>query len=72
VIKYRRLRWVGQVERIEKKRGAYGILVGKPEGMRPLGRPRRSWMILRWIFKKKKAVWTGLIWLRAGIGGGLL
>jgi hypothetical protein len=29
-------------------------------------------MILRWIFKKKKAVWTGLIWLRAGIGGGLL
>jgi hypothetical protein len=40
VIKSRRMRWAGHVARIEK-RGAYRILVGRPEGKRPLGRPRR-------------------------------
>ena len=36
-----------------EKRGVYRILVGKPEGKRPLGRPRRRWrIILRWIFRK--------------------
>jgi hypothetical protein len=55
-------------------RGAYRVLVGTPEGMRPLGRPRRRWrIILKWIFKKwDGAAWTGLIWLRIGTGGGLL
>ena len=40
VIKSRRMRWAGQVARMEKGRGVYRVLVGKPEGKRPLGRPR--------------------------------
>jgi hypothetical protein len=43
-IKSRRMRWAGHVARMEEKRNAYRILVGKPEGMRPLGRPRRRWV----------------------------
>jgi hypothetical protein len=43
VIKARRMRWAGHVARMEEVRGAYNILVGKPEGRRPLGRPRRRW-----------------------------
>jgi hypothetical protein len=43
VIKARRVRWVGHVARIGELRGAYNILVGRPEGRRPLGRPRRRW-----------------------------
>jgi len=41
VIKSRRMRWVGHVARIGEERGVYRVLVGKPEGRRPLGRPRR-------------------------------
>jgi hypothetical protein len=56
-------------------RNAYRILVGKPEGKRPLGRPRRRWMDnikmdlreIRWGM-----VWTGSNWLRIGTSGGLL
>jgi hypothetical protein len=43
VIKSRRMRWAGHVGRMVEKRSAYGILVGRPEGRRPLGRPRRRW-----------------------------
>jgi hypothetical protein len=43
VIKSRRLRWAGHVTRMGERRGAYRALVGKPEGRRPLGRPRRRW-----------------------------
>jgi hypothetical protein len=43
VIKSRRLKWAGHVARMGEERGAYGILVGRPEGRRPLGRPRRRW-----------------------------
>jgi hypothetical protein len=43
VVKSRRMRWAGHVARIGQKRGAYRILVGRPEGRRPLGRPRRRW-----------------------------
>jgi hypothetical protein len=39
-----RLRWVGHVERMGENMNAYRILVGKPEGKRPLGRPRRRWV----------------------------
>ena len=42
-LKSRRLRWAGHVARMEQSRNAYSILVGKPEGKRPLGRPRRRW-----------------------------
>jgi hypothetical protein len=37
------MRWAGHVARMGKRRGAYRVLVGKPEGRRPLGRPRRRW-----------------------------
>ena len=40
VIKSRRMRWVGHVARMGEGRGVYRVLVGKPEGKRPLGRPR--------------------------------
>jgi hypothetical protein len=43
VIKARRMRWVGHVTCMGKVRVAYNILVGRPEGRRPLGRPRRRW-----------------------------
>jgi hypothetical protein len=43
VIKSRRMRWAGHVARMGKGRGIYGILVGRPEGMRPPGRPRCRW-----------------------------
>jgi hypothetical protein len=43
VIKSRRITWAGHVARIGKMRNAYSILVGKPEGKRPLGKPRRRW-----------------------------
>ena len=42
-LKLRRLRWTGHVARIELSRNAYRVLVGKPEGKRPLGRPKRRW-----------------------------
>jgi hypothetical protein len=41
IIKSRRMRWVGHVARTGGKRNVYRLLVGKPEGKRPLGRPRR-------------------------------
>jgi hypothetical protein len=43
VIKARRMRWAGHVVHMGEVRGAYIILVGRPEGRRPLGRPRRTW-----------------------------
>jgi hypothetical protein len=43
VIKARSMRWVGHVARMGEVRGAYNILVGRPEGRSPLGRPRRTW-----------------------------
>jgi hypothetical protein len=44
MIKSRRMRWAGHAARMGEKRNAYRILVGKPEGKRPLGRPRRRWV----------------------------
>jgi hypothetical protein len=43
VIKSRIMRWAGHVARMEERRGVYRVLVGKPEGKRPLGRPRCKW-----------------------------
>ena len=45
VIKSRRIRWAGHVARMGEERGVYRVLVGKPEGKRPLGKPR-----LRWVY----------------------
>ena len=44
VIKSRRMKWAGHLARMGEERGAYRVLVGKPEGKRPLGRPRRRWV----------------------------
>ena len=41
VVKSRRMRWAGHVARMEEDRGVHRVLVGKPEGKRPLGSPRR-------------------------------
>ena len=62
VIKSRRLRWAGHVACMGERRGAYRALVGKPEGRRPLGRPRRRWednikMDLR------EVGWGGMDWI---------
>jgi hypothetical protein len=56
------------------KRNAPRILMGKPEGKKPLGRPKRWWdIILTWILEKQdEVVWSGSIWLRIGTSGGLL
>jgi len=43
VIKSRRMRWAGHVARMGEDRGVYGVLFGRPEGKRPLGRPRLRW-----------------------------
>jgi hypothetical protein len=74
MIKSRRMRWVGHVARMGEGRGAYRILVGRPEGRRPLGRPRRRWEdnIKMDIKEVGWGAWTGLIWLRIGTGGGFL
>jgi len=44
VIKWRRMSWAGHVARMGEEMGVYRVLVGKPEGRRPLGRPRRRWV----------------------------
>jgi hypothetical protein len=44
MIKSRRMRWTGHLAGMEEKRNAHRILVGSPEGKRPLGRPRRRWV----------------------------
>ena len=44
VINSRRMRWMGHVARMGERRGVYRVSVGKPEGKRPLGRPRRRWV----------------------------
>jgi hypothetical protein len=52
MMKSRGMTLVGQIARISAKRNAYRKLMGKPEGKRPLGRPRRRWgIILKWILE---------------------
>ena len=55
-------------------RDLYRVLVGKPEGKRPLGRPRRRWEdnIKMDLQEVGCGVWTGLSWLRIGTGDGHL
>jgi hypothetical protein len=74
IMKSLRMRWAGHVARMGRKGNTYRLLVGKPEGKRPLGRPDvGGWIILGWILEKWDGVmWTGLVRLRIGTGGDLL
>jgi hypothetical protein len=73
MIKSRRMRWAGHAARMGEKMNVYMILVGKPEGKRPIRIPRRRWMDnIRMNLTQDGVVWTGLIWLRMGTSGGLL
>jgi hypothetical protein len=74
VIKSIRIRWVGHVACIGKRRGVYRILVEKPERKRPLSRPRHGWEDSSKMDLQEMGcgAWTGLSRLRIGTGGGHL
>jgi hypothetical protein len=74
VIKSRRMRGAGHAARMGERRNAYRILVRKPEGKRPLGRPRRRWLdnIKMDLRKIGLCGMDWMIWLRIGTGGGLM
>jgi hypothetical protein len=63
IIKPRRMRWAGYIVRVRRgeKRNAYRLLVGKPEGKRPLGRPRRSWVDIR--MDVEEVGWGDVDWI---------
>jgi hypothetical protein len=75
IIKWRRMKWAGHVARMEEKRNVYRLFVGKPEGKRPLGRPRRRWIynikmtlleiglnVVDWIgLAQDRCRWRGLV-----------
>jgi len=68
------MRWAGHLACMGKRRGAYRVLVGKPVGGRPLGRPRhrRKDNIKNDLQEVRWGAWTGLVWLRIRTGGWLL
>jgi hypothetical protein len=72
-MKARRMRWAGHVARMGEDRKLYRVLVGKPEGKRPLGRPRRRWedVIRMDLPKIGWGLWSGFYWFRIGAGVGL-
>jgi hypothetical protein len=56
-----------------EKRNAYRLLVGKPEGRRPIRRPRRRLVYnIKIDLREHEVLWIGLMWLRIGTSGGLL
>jgi len=64
-VKMRKMRWAGHMARMGEERGVYRVLLGKPEGKRPLGRPR-----LRWVYNIRMGLqevgcgcmdWIGLV-----------
>jgi hypothetical protein len=62
MIKSRRMRWAGHIARMGEKRNAHRILVGKPEGKRPLGRPRR-WWVDNIKIDLREIGWDGMDWI---------
>jgi hypothetical protein len=72
VVKSRRMRWTFHVARMYQRRGLYKVLVGNPEGKRPLGRSRGRWEdnITKDLQEVECGVWTGSSWLRIETGGG--
>jgi hypothetical protein len=61
-MKSRRLRWTGYVARMERRGILIGLLVGKPGGKRPLGRPRRRW-VNNIKIDLREIGWNGMYWL---------
>jgi hypothetical protein len=57
-----RMGWTGHVTRKGKKRNAYRVLVGKPDGKRPLGRPRRRW-VDNIKMDLRELGWDGMVWI---------
>jgi hypothetical protein len=74
VIKSRRMRWTGHVVHMGEERGVYSILFGRPEGKRPLGRPRRRLEdnIKLDLGREGSMGRTGFGWLRIESSGWLL
>jgi hypothetical protein len=67
IIMSRRIRWADHVARMGEKWNAYRLLVGKPEGKRPLGRPRRKWVDnIRMDLGEVGWGWGGLDWSGSG------
>jgi hypothetical protein len=62
MIKSRRMRWAGHAARLGEKRNAYRMLVGKAEGKRPLGRPRRMW-VYNIKMDLRDIGWGGMDWI---------
>jgi hypothetical protein len=62
IIKSRSMRWAGHVARMGEKRNAYRILVGKPKGKKPLGRPRRRW-VDNIKMDLREIGWDGVQWI---------
>jgi hypothetical protein len=71
IIKARRMRLAEHVARMGQNRNTYRLLEGKPEGRRPLGRPRHMWLEnIR--MDLVEVGWGDVVWLRIGTGGELL
>jgi hypothetical protein len=62
MLKSRSMRWAGHVTQMGEKRNGYRILVGKPEGKRPLGRPRHRW-VDNIKMDLRKIRWDGMDWI---------
>jgi hypothetical protein len=64
VIKSRRMRWAGHVAHMGGRRGMYRVLVGRPKGKRPLGRPRHGWEDnIKLDLREIGIDWANWIWL---------
>ena len=68
------MRWAGHVARMGEERGVHRVLVWKPEGKRPVGKPRRRWEdnIKMDLQEVGGGLGSGWSWLRIGTGGGHL
>ena len=72
--KSRIMRWAGHISGMGERRGVYRVLAEKPEGKRPIGRPRHTWEdnIKMDLQEVGLGGWTGSSWLKIGTGGGHL
>jgi hypothetical protein len=62
IVKHMNMRWAGHVSRMGETRNAYRILVGKPEGKRPSGKPRRRW-VDNIKMDLREIGWDGMDWI---------